>query len=52
MALPGRILPLNTRQSIKDMRANGITVREVAKTLGINRNTASKYGRNNLRTKP
>lgn len=45
MAAQGRILPLSMRQTIKDLRANGTTVREVARMLGINRNTASKYGR-------
>lgn len=48
MALPGRILPLAMRQSIKELRSNGATVREVAKALSVNRNTACKYGRTTL----
>lgn len=50
MAEPRRILPLAVRQQIKELRSDGATVREVAKRLDINRNTASKYGRNNCRT--
>lgn len=45
MAKPGSLLPLAIRETIKALRAKGVTVREVAKTLGVNRNTASKYGR-------
>lgn len=45
MAKPGSILPLAIRQTIKAMRAGGATVREVARVLSVNRNTASKYGR-------
>lgn len=48
MAQPGRILPLATRQAIKEMRREGVTVREVAKALEVNRNTACKYGRGTL----
>lgn len=51
MAKPRVILPLAVRQTIRELRADGKTVREVARQLDINRNTASKYGRNNCRTK-
>ena len=48
MAQQGKILPIATRQAIKEMRANGETVRTVAQSLQINRNTACKYGRTTL----